>query len=82
MNLLERKPKSSNTKQAPHKQPHEKSRKEITASLRLGNEFRQDFLHGWRRHVCRDCTGHLALVKRELRARLQKQRTTNKNQNQ
>ena len=22
------------------------------------------FLHGWRRHVCRGCTGHLMLVKR------------------
>ena len=29
-----------------------------------------DFLHGWRRRVCRGCTGHLVLVKRELPARL------------
>ena len=42
------------------------------------------FLHGWRRHVCRDCTGHLALVERELLARLDKgtnksnQKPTNK----
>ena len=32
------------------------------------------FLHGWRRHVCRDCTGHLALAKRELRAKMRNRR--------
>ena len=33
--------------------------------------FLMFFLHGWRRHVCRGCTGHLVLVKKELLARLQ-----------
>ena len=35
--------------------------------------FGVSFLHGWRRHVRRGCTGHLMLVKRkrELRSRLQ-----------
>ena len=30
---------------------------------------RQVFLHGWRRHVCRECTGHLVLLEGESSAR-------------
>ena len=33
-----------------------------------------EFLHKWRRHVCRDCTGHLALGRIELLARLREPR--------
>ena len=36
------------------------------------------FLHGSRRLVCRGCTGHLMLVKRELRSRLQKSKKQTK----
>ena len=32
--------------------------------------FEVFFLHGWRRHVCRGCTGHLVLVNGELRVLL------------
>ena len=35
------------------------------------------FLHGSRRYVCRGCTSHLRLVKRELRSRLQSNKTPN-----
>ena len=36
-------------------------------------------LHGWRRHVCRNCTGHLALRILELQAR--KKETDNRTEN-
>ena len=49
---------------------------EVVVSMNIAQFDRFDdfeehivFLHGWRRHVCRDCTGHLALVKKELLAR-------------
>ena len=32
--------------------------------LPMRGDCRSLFLHGWRRHVCRGCTGHLMLVKR------------------
>ena len=37
------------------------------------------FLHEWRRHVCRDCTGHLALRIIELLARKEEPGKTSRN---
>ena len=39
------------------------------------------FWHDSRRHVCRGCTGHLMLVKRELRSRLPKDTEQTKHPN-
>ena len=40
------------------------------------------FLHGWRRHVCRNCTGHLVLQIRELPARYESNKTRKRTTNQ
>ena len=39
------------------------------------------FLHGSRRYVCRGCTSHLKLVKRELRTKLQDNKPPKQKQN-
>ena len=47
------------------------------ATLRLCPPF---FLHGSRRYVCRGCTSHLRLVKREIRTKRQNETTKKPNQ--